>query len=104
MPKPAQQVRLDLNNPVFQRQLFALARDEVILVFSAFDKLMKLDWPTLQKHPGFKWEDAGHQTPAPNGSSIKSLRITQKVRALAFREGDFLRFLSLHFDHDGAYR
>lgn len=56
------------------------------------------------KHTGFNWEDAGHTTKAPNGSTIKSLRVTQKVRVLAYREGDFLRFLSLHFDHDGAYR
>jgi hypothetical protein len=103
MAKPKQQVLLDLNNPVFQKQLFALDRDEVVLVFAAFEKLVKLDWPTLLKHTGFKWEDAGHTNAAPNGSSIKSLRVTQKVRALAYREGDFMRFLSLHFDHDGAY-
>ena len=104
MAKPQQQVLLDLNNPMFQKQLFALDRDEVVLVFAAFEKLTKLDWAAFQKHTGFKWEDAGHKTRAPNGSSIKSLRVTQKVRALAYREGDFLRFLSLHFDHDGAYR
>ena len=104
MAKPQQQVLLDLNNPTFQKQLFALDRDEVALVIAAFGKLSKLDWPTLMKHTGFNWEDAGHTTKAPNGSSIKSLRVPQKVRALAYREGDFIRFLSLHFDHDGAYR
>ena len=104
MTKAQRQVLLDLNNPVFQKQLFALDRDEVMLVFAAFEKLTRLDWPTLQKHTGFNWEDAGHKSAAPNGSTIKSLRVTQKVRALAYREGDFVRFLSLHFDHDGAYR
>jgi hypothetical protein len=62
-----------------------------------------IDWSTLQRHPGFKWEDAGNEK-APNGARIKSLRVTQKVRALAYRDGDYVRFLSLHFDHDGAYR
>ncbi|MDP2340701.1 MAG: hypothetical protein Q8O67_07075 [Deltaproteobacteria bacterium] len=103
MAKP-QSVVLDLNNPPFQDQLFALDVEELVLVIAAFKKLRKLDWPTLHQHTGFKWEDAGHDDKAPNGSSIKSLRITQKVRALAYREGNFIRLLSLHFDHDGAYR
>lgn len=28
----------------------------------------------------------------------------QKLHALAFRDGDFMRFVSLHPDHDSAYR
>jgi len=99
-----QPLLLDLNNPHFQEQLFALDVDEVVDVFSAFKKLTKVDWPTLHTHKGFHWEDAGHLVAAPNGSTIKSIRITQKVRALAYRDGNFMRFLSLHFDHDGAYR
>ena len=63
-----------------------------------------MDSVTLQRSKGFHWEGAGHKTPAPNGATIKSIRITQKVRALAYRDGDFMRLLSLHFDHDGAYR
>lgn len=97
-------VLLDLNSPTFQEQLFALDAAEVVEVFAAFKKLKKLDWPTLHKHRGFHWEDAGHAEAAPNQSSIKSIRVTQKVRALAYRDGDFMRFLSLHFDHDSAYR
>ena len=103
MAKP-QPVLLDLNNPVFQEQLFALEVDDIVLLFAAFQKLRKLDWPTLQKHKGFHWEDAGHTVAAPNGSTIKSIRITQKARALAYRDGNHLRFLALHLDHDGAYR
>lgn len=97
-------ILLDLNNPVFQEQLFALNLDEVGDVLAAFKKLKKLDWLTLYKHKGFHWEDAGHTVLAPNGSTIKSIRVTQKVRALAYRDGDFVRFLSLHFDHESAYR
>lgn len=95
---------LDLNNPAFQAQLFDLDAADIALVFSAFQKLAKLDWTTLQQHKGFHWEDAGHRSPAPNGSTIKSIRLNQKARALAYRDGDFIRFLSLHLDHDGAYR
>ncbi len=35
---------------------------------------------------------------------VASLRLSQKVRAIAYREGDFLRFVSLHPDRDSAYR
>lgn len=41
----AQPILLDLNNPVFQAQLFALDVEEVLEVFSAFKKLKKIDWP-----------------------------------------------------------
>jgi hypothetical protein len=37
------------------------------------------------------------------GEKLYSLRITQKCRAVAIREGDYLRLLSLHSDHDSAY-
>jgi hypothetical protein len=33
---------------------------------------------------------------------IYSLRITQRVRAVTYRDGHFLRLLSLHSDHDSA--
>lgn len=97
-------ILLDLNNPTFQEQFFALDTAEIGDVVAALKKLKKIDWPTLHKQKGFHWEDAGHTEAAPNGSTIKSIRITKKVRALAFRDGDFMRFLSLHFDHDSAYR
>jgi hypothetical protein len=103
MPK-SEPVLLDLNNPIFQDQLFSLAADDVVDVLNALKKLRKIDWQTLHKHKGFHWEDAGHIGAAPNGSRIKSIRITQKARALAYREGNFMRFLSLHLDHDSAYR
>lgn len=31
------------------------------------------------------------------------VRLTQKIRALAYRDGEFMRFISLHPDHDSAY-
>lgn len=101
---PPQRILLDLNVPSFQRQLLALDTHDIELVFGALRKLAVMDWPTLQRSKGFRWEDAGHPARAPNGSTIKSIRVTQKVRALAYRDGDWMRFLSLHFDHDSAYR
>jgi len=62
-----------------------------------------LDWSAIYRHTGFQWEAIKHLE-APNGAGVYSLRLSQKVRALAFREGDLLRFVSLHPDHDSAYR
>ncbi len=41
---------------------------------------------------------------ARNGKPAHSFRLSQKYRALAYREGDYLRVLSLHLDHDSAYK
>jgi len=38
-----------------------------------------------------------------NRAEVYSLRLSQKVRAIAYRDGDFLRLISLHPDHDSAY-
>jgi hypothetical protein len=35
---------------------------------------------------------------------LYSFRITQKCRAIAVREGEYLRILSLHLDHDSTYK
>jgi len=66
-------------------------------------RLRDLDWSAIYRHTGFQWEAIKHLE-APNGAGVYSLRLSQKVRALAFREGDLLRFVSLHPDHDSAYR
>jgi hypothetical protein len=60
-------------------------------------------WSAIYRHTGFQWEAIKHLE-APNGAGVYSLRLSQKVRALSFREGDLLRFVSLHPDHDSAYR
>lgn len=32
------------------------------------------------------------------------LRVTQRIRSVAYRDGNFLRFVSIHGDHDSAYQ
>ncbi|WP_342259711.1 hypothetical protein [Candidatus Tisiphia endosymbiont of Metellina segmentata] len=39
-----------------------------------------------------------------NKHQIYSFRFSQKCRALALREGSYLRLLTLHTDHDSAYK
>lgn len=96
-------VRLDLNSPEFQDVLFRLESAELKQVIAALSRLRELDWATLYRHTGFRWEAIEHLK-APNGAKVYSLRLSQRIRALAFREGDFLRFISLHPEHDSAYK
>jgi hypothetical protein len=96
-------IRLDLNNPEFQDVLFRLQTTELRQVVTSLRRLLELDWNTLYQHTGFHWEAIEHLK-APSGAKVYSLRLSQRIRALAFRDGEFLRFLSLHPDHDSAYQ
>jgi hypothetical protein len=98
----ANRVRLDLNSPEFQDVFFRLELAELKQVVASLGKLRELDWTGLHRHTGFRWE-AIEYLRAPNGGKVYSLRLSQRVRAVAYREGDFLRLISLHPDHDSAY-
>jgi hypothetical protein len=41
--------------------------------------------------------------PPPGIDAVYSIRITQARRAMACREGDFMRFLTIEPDHDSTY-
>jgi hypothetical protein len=94
-------VRLDLNSPEFQDVFFRLGPTELKQVVASLRRLRELEWNTLFTHTGFRWE-AVASVKAPNGARVYSLRLSQRVRAIAFRDGDFLRVVSLHPDHDSA--
>jgi len=95
-------VRLDLNSPEFQEVLFQLEPAELKQVITSLRRLSRLDWAILYRHTGFHWEAIEHLR-APTGAKVYSLRLSQRIRALAYRDGDFLRFLSLHPEHNSAY-
>ena len=100
---PAERVRLDLNSPELLDVFLRLDLEELKQVVGTLDRIRKLDWNTLYRHHGLKWEAIDH-LPTPNGSKAHSIRLSQKVRAIACRDGSFLRIVSLHPDHDSAYR
>lgn len=102
MPAARNRVRLDLNNPEFQDALFRLEAAELKQVIAALRRLRELDWNTVYRHTGLHWEAIEHLK-APNGAKVYSIRLSQRIRALVFRDGEFLRFVSLHPDHDSAY-
>ena len=99
MPAASRQVRLDLNSPEFQDVLFRLELSELRQVVASLQRLRALDWNSLYRHTGFKWEATRH-IPTPNGTTAYSLRLSERIRAIAYRDGDFLRIISLHPDHD----
>ena len=102
MAAAGSRVRLDLNSPEFQDVLFRLESTELKQVVGSLRRLRQLDWDALYRHSGFRWEAIEHVKP-PNSAKVYSLRLSQKVRAIAYRDGDFLRVISLHPDHDSAY-
>ncbi len=102
MPAASSRVRLDLNSPEFQDAFFRLELLELRRVVASLARLRELDWNNLYRHTGYRWEAVEHLK-APNGAKVYSLRLSQKTRAIAYREGDFLRLVSLHPDHDSAY-
>lgn len=63
-----------------------------------------LRWPQVYRDQGLKWEPI-HSRTGPDGQRPYSFRIGQGFRAVAYRaDGGWLRLLSLHPDHDSAYR
>jgi hypothetical protein len=96
-------IRLDLNNVQFQEDLFALTKEQQTSVLGTLRKLARMTWEQVYRDSGLKWEAVLSRT-GPGGSRLYSLRISQGFRAIAYREGEWLRILSLHPDHDSTYR
>jgi hypothetical protein len=96
-------VRLDLNNIEFQSALFDLQKPEQLAVLATLRKIASLSWDQVHRDKGLHWE-AIHSRSGADGERLYSLRITQRCRAVAIREGEHLRLLSIHPDHDSAYK
>lgn len=94
-------IRLDLNSPEFQDVFFRLEVTELKQLVASLRRLRDLDWNGLYRHAGFRWEAIEHLK-TPSGAKVYSLRLSQRIRAVAFRDGDFLRLISLHPDHESA--
>lgn len=96
-------VQLDLNNPVFQENWLNLDKQERSRVTDTLKKLRQLTWNQVYRDQGLKWEKVASLQP-PNGiDAIYTLRITQSRRATAYRDGNFMRLLTIAPDHDAAY-
>ncbi len=96
-------VRLDLNNPVFQENLLSLQKPERHAALDTLKKIRQLSWAQLYRATGMKWEKVSSVKPPKGIDAIYSLRITQSRRCTAFRDGEFIRLLTIAPDHDSAY-
>ena len=102
-PKADSVVRLDLNNVVFQKNLLTLQKHERHAALDTLNKLRQLTWGQLYKDSGLKWEKITSVPPPAGVDALYSLRITQSRRATAYRDGEFIRLLTVAPDHDSTY-
>ncbi len=95
--------RLDLNNPIFQENLLTLQKPERHAALDTLNKLRRMTWNQVYRNSGLKWEKIMSVKPPTGIDTIYSLRITQARRSTAYRDGEFIRFLTIAPDHDSAY-
>lgn len=96
-------IRLDLNDPVFQENLLSLPKPDRHSALETLKKLRQLTWNQLYRDNGLKWEKIASLPPPAGVPAIYTLRITQSRRATAYRDGDFIRLLTIAPNHDAAY-
>lgn len=96
-------VQLDLNNPVFQENWLNLDKQERSRVTDTLKKLRQLTWNQVYRDQGLKWEKVASLQPPKGIDAIYTLRITQSRRATAYRDGNFMRLLTIAPDHDATY-
>ena len=96
-------MKIDLNFPSFQKDLFKLEKNEIYALIKTLRTLFKMDFEQLIRSPGLNLEKI-RNIKTRNGNPLYSIRITRSFRAVISIEGDYLRFISLHPDHDSAYK
>jgi hypothetical protein len=65
--------------------------------------VQRIEGGPLCRHHGLKWEKITSIKPPQGIDAIYSLRITQSRRATSYRDGDFIRLLTIAPDHDATY-
>jgi len=96
-------LKIDLNFPDFQKDLFKLEKNDIYTLIKTLHTLFKMDFDQLRRSPGLNLEKIRNMK-TRKGNPLYSIRITRSFRAVISIEGDYLRFISLHPDHDSAYK
>ena len=97
------EIQIDMNNPEFQKYFFDLEKMEQQALIKTLKKIRQMSWTQLYQDKGLHWE-AILSKKSKNGDHIYSFRFSKKYRALALRQENFMRLLTLHVDHDSAYQ
>lgn len=103
-------VLVDSSFPKFLEALADLEANEQEAILDAIDKIQKMTlddvYKTSSKTPGQKrginYEPIDQQT--ASGRRIATIRASAKVRIRVCRDEQFMRFISIHVDHDSAYK
>lgn len=96
-------VLLDLNNPTFQKNLFGLQKPEKLDALDTLNKILQLNWAQVYRDNGLKWEKVVSVRPPQGIDAVYSFRITQSRKATAYRDGPYMRLLTVAPDHDSTY-
>ena len=96
-------MKIDLNFPPFQQDLFSLDKTKLSIFVQSVKKINKMDLRQVHKSSGLNLEKIKN-IKTPNGKTLYSIRISKSFRAVICIEDDFIRFISLHPDHDTAYK
>ncbi len=95
-------MKLDLNFPGFQNDLLRLEKKDLLAFIRTLRILSKMDFEQFRTSPGLNLEKL-KAIKTRSGKPIYSIRVSRSFRATLTIEGDYLRFISLHPDHDSAY-
>lgn len=101
--EPIDNILLDLKNPTFQANLLGLQKPERHAALYALNKIRQMTWSQVYRDNVLKWGKIISVRPPQGIDNIYSLRITQSRRATAFRDGQYMRLLTVAGDHDSAY-
>ena len=96
-------MKIDLNFPPFQQELFSLDKTKLSIFVQSVKKINKMDLRQVQQSSGLNLEKIKN-IKTPNGKTLYSIRMSKSFRAVICIEDDFIRFISLHPDHDSAYK
>ena len=102
-------VECDLEFPLFQKQIKSLTQQEYDELDRCIDKIESMTWQQIyqtssrSQKRGLNWEPLQGQKTA-SGCIIASIRVTKKFRARVTRTEKYMKFISLHSDHDSAYQ
>ena len=96
-------MKIDLNFPPFQQDLFSLDKTQLTAFVKSVKKINKMDLRQVQQSSGLNLEKIKNLKTS-NGKTLYSIRMSKSFRAVICIEDDFIRFISLHPDHESAYK
>ena len=96
-------MKIDLNFPPFQQDLFSLDKTQLTAFVKSVKIINKMDLRQVRQSSGLNLEKIKNLKTS-NGKILYSIRMSKSFRVVICIEDDFIRFISLHPNHDSAYK